>query len=83
VLQGDDPTTDFRAAGLFGLDNLVYMGTHHPRLFQQLRHKTQGVRAQWEYPFAAAGINLTYELTDLLGMSKHHDSLLPTTPAGE
>ena len=83
MLQGDDPTTDFSAAGLFGLDNLVYMGTHHPRLFQQLRHKTQGVRAQWEYPFAAAGINLTYELTDLLGMSKHHDSLLPTTPAGE
>ena len=32
--QGVDPTTDFRAAGLLGLDNLIYLGRTHPALFQ-------------------------------------------------
>lgn len=41
VLQSDDPARDFRGAGLYGLDNLIYMGTHHPALFKQLMLKTQ------------------------------------------
>lgn len=41
VLQSDDPARDFRGAGLYGLDNLIYMGTHYPALFKQLMLKTQ------------------------------------------
>jgi engulfment and cell motility protein 2 len=39
--QSDDPGRDFRGAGLYGLDNLIYMGTHQPALFKQLMLKTQ------------------------------------------
>lgn len=41
VVQSDDPGRDFRGAGLYGLDNLVYLGTHQPALFKQLMLKTQ------------------------------------------
>lgn len=41
ALQSDDPARDFRGAGLYGLDNLLYMGTHHPVLFKQLMLKSQ------------------------------------------
>lgn len=41
MLQSDDPARDFRGAGLYGLDNLIYMGTHHPALFKQLMLKSQ------------------------------------------
>lgn len=81
--QGEDPGTDFRGAGLFGLDNLVYLGTHHPELFRQLRHKTRGQRADWEYPFAVAGLNLTFTLADVLGIAGSNPGKLPSTPAGE
>jgi len=40
-LQSDDPGRDFRGAGLYGLDNLLYLGTQHPQLFKQLMLKTQ------------------------------------------
>jgi hypothetical protein len=40
-MQSDDPARDFRGAGLHGLDNLLYMGTHHPALFKQLMLKSQ------------------------------------------
>lgn len=82
-LQGEDPGTDFRGAGLFGLDNLVYLGTHHPTLFQQLLHKTQGKRSDWEYPFASAGLNLTFMLSEVLGIAGSSPGQLPTTAAGE
>jgi hypothetical protein len=39
--QSDDPGRDFRGAGLYGLDNLMYMGTFQPALFKQLMLKTQ------------------------------------------
>eukprot|EP00882_Tetradesmus_deserticola_P010077 GHRQ01010647.1.p1 GENE.GHRQ01010647.1~~GHRQ01010647.1.p1 ORF type:complete len:282 (+),score=135.86 GHRQ01010647.1:467-1312(+) len=80
--QGDDPGTDFRGAGLFGLENLLYMGTHHPGLFSQLLHKTQGSRADWEYPFAVAGLNLTFALSEVLGIAGSSPGKLPTTAAG-
>lgn len=48
VVQSDDPGRDFRGAGLYGLDNLVYLGTHQPALFKQLMLKTQVTGTGWE-----------------------------------
>ncbi len=39
-----------------------------PELFQQLLHKTEGQRADWEYPFAVAGINLTFMLQEVMDL---------------
>ncbi|KAF8071076.1 elmoA [Scenedesmus sp. PABB004] len=80
--QGEDPGTDFRGAGLLGLDCLIYLGTRHPRLWTALRHKTAGTRSDWEYPFAVAGLNLSFVLADLLGLAGAPPGSLPGTPAG-
>ena len=60
--QGTDPGTDFRGAGFVSLQCHLYMAARHPTLFDALRHKREGYRSQWEYPFAAAGVNLTFML---------------------
>jgi ELMO domain-containing protein len=36
--------------------------------FERLLHKTDGKRAQWEYPFAVAGVNISYMLVEMLGL---------------
>ncbi|KAG2431264.1 hypothetical protein HYH02_013397 [Chlamydomonas schloesseri] len=64
--QGEDPATDFRGAGLYGLDNLIYLAEVHPDTFRRLMDKSEGTRATWEYPFAVAGLNLTWALSELL-----------------
>lgn len=64
--QGTDPATDFRSGGLLSLENLAWFAEHQPRVFQRLMHKRDGVRSQWEYPFAAAGVNITFQLVDVL-----------------
>ncbi|KAG2430488.1 hypothetical protein HXX76_010011 [Chlamydomonas incerta] len=66
--QGEDPATDFRGAGLYGLDNLIYLAEVHPDTFRRLMDKTEGARATWEYPFAVAGLNLTWALSELLDL---------------
>lgn len=64
--QGEDPATDFRGAGFYGLENLMYLGQRHPEVFRRLKDKQDGVRAEWEYPFAVAGLNITWMLSELL-----------------
>lgn len=78
--QQDDPTTDFRAAGLLGLTNLVDFATHHPEAFHNVMEKKSGVRVELEYPFAAAGINLTVMLLDLIGLLRRGQAQRPSTP---
>lgn len=68
--QGNDPTTDFRAAGLLGLDSLLYLGRTHPALFGELLRKTRGARSSWEYPFGAASMNVTWMLVELLQLQE-------------
>ncbi|PSS01700.1 Engulfment and cell motility protein [Actinidia chinensis var. chinensis] len=46
--------------------------------FQSLLHKRDGSRAEWEYPFAVAGINLSFMLVQMLDLQ----SGKPTTMAG-
>ncbi|GMH32456.1 hypothetical protein BSKO_00290 [Bryopsis sp. KO-2023] len=62
--QGVDPGTDFRGGGLFSLSNLLYMANHESTLFEKLMKKSDGDRVEWEYPFAAAGVNVTVHLVD-------------------
>jgi hypothetical protein len=46
------------------------MGSRQPALFDSLLHKRQGKRVEWEYPFAAAGLNITHHLAQLLGLQQ-------------
>jgi len=66
--QRDDPVSDFRATGLLGLENLVYMAEHYPELYLGMC-KNQQQASEMEYPFATAGINITYLLMGLLHLS--------------
>ena len=34
----------------------------HPAVFRRLLDKSEGQRSEWEYPFGAAGVNLTFLL---------------------
>eukprot|EP00850_Spirogloea_muscicola_P024898 SM001721S03263 [mRNA] locus=s1721:373:1942:- [translate_table: standard] len=66
--QGTDPSTDFRGGGFISLENLLHFAYKYPRVFRRLLRKEQGRRAEWEYPFAVAGLNITFmlvQLTDL------------------
>ncbi|XP_047951147.1 ELMO domain-containing protein C-like isoform X3 [Salvia hispanica] len=64
--QGKDPSTDFRGGGFISLENLLYFARHFPKSFQDLLQKKEGDRAMWEYPFAVAGVNITFMLIQML-----------------
>mmetsp|Transcript_14562 Transcript_14562/g.41483 ORF Transcript_14562/g.41483 Transcript_14562/m.41483 type:complete len:292 (+) Transcript_14562:129-1004(+) len=66
--QGNHPSSDFRGGGFLALENLVYFAECKPLAFQRLCFKMQGVRSDWEYPFAAAGVNITFMLTKCLDL---------------
>ncbi|KAH9706515.1 ELMO domain-containing protein [Citrus sinensis] len=46
--------------------------------FQRLLHKQDGTRAEWEYPFAVAGINISFMLIQMLDLQ----SGKPSSSAG-
>ncbi|KAH7667360.1 ELMO domain-containing protein [Dioscorea alata] len=66
--QGSDPSTDFRGGGFVSLENLIFFAKTYPDSFQGLLHKRDGRRAEWEYPFAVAGINISFMLVQMLGL---------------
>eukprot|EP00803_Ostreobium_quekettii_P004452 evm.model.scf_599.3 EVM.evm.TU.scf_599.3 scf_599:15611-20872(+) len=68
--QGEDPGTDFRGGGYLALQNLLYLAEDNRDTFQQLMTKTVGQRSDWEYPFAVAGVNVTFTLTESLDLRK-------------
>ncbi|CAM8968310.1 unnamed protein product [Rhodiola kirilowii] len=76
--QGSDPSTDFRGGGFISLENLIYFAKKYPESFQRLLHKTEGERAEWEYPFAVAGINISFMLAQMLDLQ----SAIPKTSVG-
>lgn len=41
---------------------------HLQESFQRLLHKQDGSRADWEYPFAVAGINISFMLAQMLDL---------------
>ncbi|KAL3144462.1 hypothetical protein ABBQ32_004205 [Trebouxia sp. C0010 RCD-2024] len=88
--QGNNPATDFRGGGLMSLQNLLFLASHKPALFEALMHKTKGQRAQdapleeggrgGEYPFAAAGVNCSHMLIEMLSL--RDTSKISSLPAG-
>ncbi|KAL3833055.1 hypothetical protein ACJIZ3_007791 [Penstemon smallii] len=66
--QGKDPSTDFRGGGFISLENLLYFARNFPQSFQSLLRKQEGDRALWEYPFAVAGVNITFMLIQMLDL---------------
>jgi len=41
----------------------------------------QGQRSEWEYPFAVAGLNLTFQVAEVLGVH-NNPGQIPKTAAG-
>ncbi|KAK8943674.1 hypothetical protein KSP40_PGU001156 [Platanthera guangdongensis] len=66
--QGKDPSTDFRGAGYVSLENLLFFSKTFSRSFQWLLNKQGGKRAAWEYPFAVAGVNITFMIMQMLDL---------------
>nr|XP_043623761.1 ELMO domain-containing protein A-like isoform X1 [Erigeron canadensis] len=66
--QGKDPSTDFRGGGFISLENLLYFARNYPKSFQDLLRKQEGDRSMWEYPFAVAGVNITFMLIQMLDL---------------
>ncbi|XP_057870047.1 uncharacterized protein LOC131076744 isoform X7 [Cryptomeria japonica] len=66
--QGRDPSTDFRGGGFISLENLLFFAKTFPKSFQRLLQKQEGNRATWEYPFAVAGVNITFMLIQILDL---------------
>ena len=81
--QQADPSSDFRGGGCIALHNLIWMATHRLALFHRLLHKSVGTRSEWEYPFAAAGVNVTFMLMDITGLRNPSFDGPLTSPAGE
>ncbi|KAL3815010.1 hypothetical protein ACJIZ3_016278 [Penstemon smallii] len=76
--QGKDPSTDFRGGGFISLENLLYFAKKFPKSFQSLLWKQEGDRALWEYPFAVAGVNITFMLIQMLDL----EAMKPRTLVG-
>ncbi|KAJ4721381.1 ELMO domain-containing protein A [Melia azedarach] len=76
--QGTDPSTDFRGGGFISLENLIFFAQKYPDSFQRLLNKQDGTRAEWEYPFAVAGINISFMLIQMLDLQ----SGKPSSSAG-
>nr|XP_043608346.1 ELMO domain-containing protein A isoform X2 [Erigeron canadensis] len=64
--QGINPSTDFRGGGFLSLENLIFFAKTFPGAFRRLLLKQRGKRVMWEYPFAIAGINISFMLTQML-----------------
>ena len=64
--QGTDPATDFRSGGVLSLENLLWFAVNDHETYERIQKKKTGTRSEWEYPFAAAGVNVTFNLVDLL-----------------
>lgn len=72
--QGTDPSTDFRGGGFISLENLIFFAQEYPESFQRLLLKQDGKRAEWEYPFAVAGINISFMLVQMLDLQSEKPS---------
>uniref|UniRef100_A0A6N2MR05 ELMO domain-containing protein n=1 Tax=Salix viminalis TaxID=40686 RepID=A0A6N2MR05_SALVM len=66
--QGRDPSTDFRGAGFISLENLLFFAKTFTTSFQHLLKKQEGKRSAWEYPFAVAGVNVTFMIMQMLDL---------------
>ncbi|XP_010245326.1 PREDICTED: ELMO domain-containing protein A-like [Nelumbo nucifera] len=75
--QGPNPSTDFRGCGFISLQNLLFFARTYPSSFHRLLFKQEGERATWEYPFAVAGINVSFMLIQMLDLYSAKPKCLP------
>ncbi|GLT47927.1 hypothetical protein SLA2020_215800 [Shorea laevis] len=75
--QGPNPSTDFRGCGFISLENLLFFARSYPASFHRLLFKQDGERAVWEYPFAVAGINISFMLIQMLDLYAVKPRCLP------
>merc|ERR1712232_450371 len=68
--QRNDPSSDLRASGLLGLQNLVYFAETYTGLFLEMARSQLLVETDMYYPFATAGINISYLMVTLLNITK-------------
>ncbi|PPS17349.1 hypothetical protein GOBAR_AA03213 [Gossypium barbadense] len=82
--QGKDPSTDFRGGGFISLENLLFFATNFPKSFKDLLWKLEGDRSVWEYPFAVAGVNITFMLIQMLDLEavSFNSTVKPRTMVG-
>ncbi|KAG4920044.1 hypothetical protein JHK86_048857 [Glycine max] len=71
--QGRDPSTDFRGAGFISLENLLFFAKTFSTSFQRLLKKQGGKGAVWEYPFAVAGVNITFMIMQMLDLDAKNE----------
>jgi engulfment and cell motility protein 2 len=60
--QGNDPGTDFRGAGIFGLKQLLYLATIYPAELHEILRSA-------DYPFAISALNVSVRPTQHYLMS--------------
>lgn len=70
--QGLSPETDFRAGGILALDMLLYMAEEEPDTYSMLLEKKRGIRSNYEYPFAVAGVHVTLLVIETCFNSTKH-----------
>ncbi|XP_073307561.1 uncharacterized protein [Primulina huaijiensis] len=75
--QGTNPSTDFRGCGFLSLENLLFFARTYPVPFRRLLLKKGGKRAKWEYPFAVAGVNVSFMLIQMLDINSEKPKCLP------
>ncbi|CAL1394041.1 unnamed protein product [Linum trigynum] len=75
--QGHNPSTDFRGCGFIALENLLFFARTYPASFRRLLFKQNGERAEWEYPFAVAGINVSFMLIQMLDLNSERPKTQP------
>ncbi|KAL4433706.1 hypothetical protein ABPG75_000147 [Micractinium tetrahymenae] len=79
--QSDVPARDLsRGAGVITLDCLLWMAREQADMFKRLHTKADGTRSNFEYPFAAGGMNVAHMLSELLDLGGVRGSP-PATPA--
>ncbi|CAN1338421.1 Engulfment and cell motility protein 3, partial [Linum perenne] len=63
-----------RGCGFIALENLLFFARTYPASFRRLLFKQCGKRSEWEYPFAVAGINVSYMLIQMLDLQSEDDT---------
>jgi len=64
--QSDDPQRDFRATGIYGVRNILFLAEKYPQSFRRFTN-LDGARKVEVYPFAITCFNLTMMVMELLG----------------
>mmetsp|Transcript_23215 Transcript_23215/g.46612 ORF Transcript_23215/g.46612 Transcript_23215/m.46612 type:complete len:621 (+) Transcript_23215:138-2000(+) len=77
--QGEDPLTDFRAGGLLALENIVFLVEKYTDIAKTMIEKREMKMSEdgtfmQNYPWSAAGVNVTHMVMGLFGLSSQAKS---------